>query len=207
MISARDIDYFDFCHALLLFSGFWRLHRDGYQKHSVGLCLQVGGSCPWGGNEPNKNHQRELLRLWQGYFPQVLYIQKLEKQKGFFLPKGFVTFPPQPNVINRLYLCLNNLCRVYQDAEVNITQNFTSQKPVSLPPKRSLPNTMTSILELDPDSIVFYVGGYPEDFTVTKHCCLFHYTCIYLIFTWVETVKALPEDKLVIDLNWHPLGI
>lgn len=58
-------------HALLLLSGFWRLHWDGYQKHSVGLCLQVGGSCPWGGNEPNKNHQCELLRLWQGYLPQV----------------------------------------------------------------------------------------------------------------------------------------
>lgn len=132
---------------------------------------------------------------------------EITKTKRIFLPKGFLTFPPQPNVINRSYLSLNNLCRVYQDAEVNVTQNFTSQKPVSLSPKRSLPNTMTSILKLDPDSIVFYVGGYPEDFTVTKHCCLFHYTCIYLIFTRVETEKGLPEDKLFIDLNWHPLGI
>ncbi|XP_078114223.1 laminin subunit alpha-3 [Sander vitreus] len=55
--------------------------------------------------------------------------------------------------------------RVYQDAEVNITQNFTSQKPVSLTPKRNLPNTTTGIHKLDPDSLVFYVGGYPEDFT------------------------------------------
>ncbi|XP_039668362.1 laminin subunit alpha-3 [Perca fluviatilis] len=55
--------------------------------------------------------------------------------------------------------------RVYQDAEVNITQNFTSQKPVSLTPKRNLPNTTTGIYQLDPDSLVFYVGGYPEDFT------------------------------------------
>ncbi|XP_070688258.1 laminin subunit alpha-3 [Pempheris klunzingeri] len=55
--------------------------------------------------------------------------------------------------------------RVYQDTEVNITQKFTSQTPVSLSPKRHLPNTMTTILQLDPDSVVFYVGGYPEDFT------------------------------------------
>uniref|UniRef100_UPI0037E6FAA4 laminin subunit alpha-3 n=1 Tax=Semicossyphus pulcher TaxID=241346 RepID=UPI0037E6FAA4 len=55
--------------------------------------------------------------------------------------------------------------RVYQDAEVNITQNFTSQKPVSVSPKRLRPNTMSGVLQLDPDGVVFYVGGYPEDFT------------------------------------------
>ncbi|XP_075943399.1 laminin subunit alpha-3 [Anarhichas minor] len=55
--------------------------------------------------------------------------------------------------------------RVYQDAEVNITQNFTSQAPISLSAKRNLPDTTTGTLALDPDSVVFYVGGYPEDFT------------------------------------------
>ncbi|XP_061594014.1 laminin subunit alpha-3 isoform X2 [Cololabis saira] len=55
--------------------------------------------------------------------------------------------------------------RVYQDAEVNLTQHFTSQKPFSLPPKRHLPNTTSGVLSLDPDTVVFYVGGYPEDFT------------------------------------------
>ncbi|XP_074492138.1 laminin subunit alpha-3 isoform X2 [Sebastes fasciatus] len=55
--------------------------------------------------------------------------------------------------------------RVYQDAEVNITQKFTSEKPVSLPPKRNLPNTTTGVLQLDPDGVVFYVGGYPDNFT------------------------------------------
>ncbi|XP_054875241.1 laminin subunit alpha-3 isoform X3 [Amphiprion ocellaris] len=54
--------------------------------------------------------------------------------------------------------------RVYQDAEVNITQNFLSQKSINLPPKRNLPDTMAGVLGLDPDSVVFYVGGYPEGF-------------------------------------------
>ncbi|XP_071343066.1 laminin subunit alpha-3 isoform X2 [Trachinotus anak] len=54
--------------------------------------------------------------------------------------------------------------RVYQDAQVNITQNFTSQKTVSLP-YHQLPNTMTGILDLDADSVVVYVGGYPDNFT------------------------------------------
>ncbi|KAF7659114.1 hypothetical protein LDENG_00003190 [Lucifuga dentata] len=55
--------------------------------------------------------------------------------------------------------------RIYQDAEVNMTQNFTSSKPIIISPKRSLPNTLTSVLQLDPENLVFYVGGYPEDFT------------------------------------------
>ncbi len=90
---------------------------------------------------------------------------------------------------------MNNSCRVYQDAEVNITQNFTSKKPVSLSSKRNLPDTMTGILELDPDSVIFYVGGYPEDFTVTSHCCYF---IMYLIFTLVETHKDFYQTRILL---------
>lgn len=149
---------FKLCHPLLSIPGFWGLHRDGYQEHSVDLCLQVGWSGPWVGDQPNNNHQCDLLRLWQGYFPQVH-------------TKSSETFHPQPHLNTRLFLCLIHFCRVYQDAEVNITRNLASEKPVSLPPKRILPTTMTSILNLDPDNVVFYVGGYPENFTVTNHCC------------------------------------
>ncbi|XP_039983754.1 laminin subunit alpha-3 isoform X2 [Xiphias gladius] len=55
--------------------------------------------------------------------------------------------------------------RVYQDAEINITRSFTSQKPISLSPNNNRPNTMTGVLDLDPDSVVVYVGGYPDNFT------------------------------------------
>lgn len=59
------------------------------------------------------------------------------------------------------------LCRVYHDAEVNITANFTSEQPIPYAPKRHLPNTTSSsILDLDPQRTVFYVGGYPQHFTV-----------------------------------------
>lgn len=60
-------------------------------------------------------------------------------------------------------------CRVYQDADVNVTLNFISEEPLRLPPIRSLPGTTSSLLRLDPDSLVFYVGGYPENFTVTNY--------------------------------------
>ncbi|XP_018525874.2 laminin subunit alpha-3 [Lates calcarifer] len=55
--------------------------------------------------------------------------------------------------------------RVYQDAQVNITQSFTSQTPGNLFLYHNLSNTMTGVLDLDPDSVVVYVGGYPENFT------------------------------------------
>ncbi|XP_054904288.1 laminin subunit alpha-3-like isoform X2 [Poeciliopsis prolifica] len=54
--------------------------------------------------------------------------------------------------------------RVYQDATVGVTKNFTSQKPVSLPPKQNLPDTTSSIMNLDSQRAVFYVGGYPKEF-------------------------------------------
>ncbi|XP_053178329.1 laminin subunit alpha-3 [Scomber japonicus] len=56
--------------------------------------------------------------------------------------------------------------RVYQDAEVNIT-SFPSEQTNNLPKfmKRYLSNSTAGVLDLDPDSVVFYVGGYPEDFT------------------------------------------
>ncbi|KAM7012856.1 laminin subunit alpha-3-like [Tautogolabrus adspersus] len=55
--------------------------------------------------------------------------------------------------------------RVYQDAEVNITQQIMSQKPLIVSPKRHRPNTTTGVLQLDPYGVVFYVGGYPQNFT------------------------------------------
>ncbi|XP_054646026.1 laminin subunit alpha-3 [Dunckerocampus dactyliophorus] len=56
------------------------------------------------------------------------------------------------------------LHRVYQDVEVNITANFTSQWPRPYDPKRYLSNMNGGILQLDPQHTVFYVGGYPEHF-------------------------------------------
>lgn len=68
----------------------------------------------------------------------------------------------------KFFLYVNNFCRVYQDAEVNIT-SFPSEQTNNLPKfmKRYLSNSTAGVLDLDPDSVVFYVGGYPEDFTVT----------------------------------------
>lgn len=55
---------------------------------------------------------------------------------------------------------------MYQDAEVIFTQHYRSTKPIQLPKMTNQPNTTVTLLDLGSDEIVFYVGGYPHDFTV-----------------------------------------
>ncbi|KAI5626541.1 laminin subunit alpha-3-like, partial [Silurus asotus] len=55
--------------------------------------------------------------------------------------------------------------RIYQDAEVMYTKNFSSREPKRMPKITNQPNTTVSLLDLGNDEIVFYVGGYPDDFT------------------------------------------
>ncbi|XP_058615588.1 laminin subunit alpha-3 isoform X2 [Onychostoma macrolepis] len=54
--------------------------------------------------------------------------------------------------------------RVYQDAQVIYTETFTSTEPKELPPIINKPSDMNGLLDLDPNEVVLYVGGYPEDF-------------------------------------------
>uniref|UniRef100_W5LF91 Laminin, alpha 3 n=1 Tax=Astyanax mexicanus TaxID=7994 RepID=W5LF91_ASTMX len=58
--------------------------------------------------------------------------------------------------------------RVYQDAEVIFTETYTSSAPRKLQPMTSQANTTISLLDLDRDEVVLYVGGYPNDFTPPK---------------------------------------
>ncbi|XP_066537073.1 laminin subunit alpha-3 [Hoplias malabaricus] len=55
--------------------------------------------------------------------------------------------------------------RIYQDAEVKFTKGFTSTNP---PDPQYFPNQgepLLNLLNLHPDEVVFYVGGYPDSFT------------------------------------------
>ncbi|XP_072516815.1 laminin subunit alpha-3 isoform X2 [Salminus brasiliensis] len=58
--------------------------------------------------------------------------------------------------------------RVYQDAEVIFTKTYTSSAPKRWLPMTSQANTTVSLLDLDRDEVVLYVGGYPNDFTPPK---------------------------------------
>uniref|UniRef100_A0A4W4GXF5 Laminin G domain-containing protein n=2 Tax=Electrophorus electricus TaxID=8005 RepID=A0A4W4GXF5_ELEEL len=67
---------------------------------------------------------------------------------------------PEPAFFDKV-----DVYRIYQDAEVNLTKLFTSNKPDEplTNTKQGEPNY--NLLDLDPSEVVFYVGGYPDDFT------------------------------------------
>lgn len=57
-----------------------------------------------------------------------------------------------------------DLRRIYRDAEIILTKNITSNKKPT-PPIKEDTQESKDLLDLSPDDIVFYVGGYPANFT------------------------------------------
>lgn len=58
--------------------------------------------------------------------------------------------------------------RIYQDAQMILTKDITSGK--SIPPIKGDKQGEGSknLLDLSPSDVVFYVGGYPANFTVSR---------------------------------------
>lgn len=59
------------------------------------------------------------------------------------------------------------LNRIYQFARLNYTKKATSNKPETAQPYDIDGGNSNTLLNLDPENVVFYVGGYPPDFTVS----------------------------------------
>ena len=57
--------------------------------------------------------------------------------------------------------------RIYQDAEVIFTKLFSSNTPNPPETTTNQGQLAKNLLDLDPRDVVFYVGGYPNDFTVS----------------------------------------
>ncbi|XP_047677145.1 laminin subunit alpha-3 isoform X3 [Tachysurus fulvidraco] len=55
--------------------------------------------------------------------------------------------------------------RIYEDAQVNLTKLFTTNTPDAEVIKNVQGNALYNLLDLHPSEAVFYVGGYPKDFT------------------------------------------
>lgn len=72
-----------------------------------------------------------------------------------------------------LYFFLALSCRIYQDAEIIHTQQFTSSNPKSPQTHEKLGELSRNLLDLSASDMVFYVGGYPDDFKVLKFLSFF----------------------------------
>ncbi|XP_028329557.1 laminin subunit alpha-3 isoform X2 [Gouania willdenowi] len=57
------------------------------------------------------------------------------------------------------------LRRIYQDAQMVLTKDITSPKPGEPIQSSSLGEQSKNLLDMNPSDIVFYVGGYPDNFT------------------------------------------
>lgn len=120
-------------------------------------------------------------------------------------------------------LYLHIICyppRIYQDAEVVHTQQFTSINPKAPLTRGNLGELTRNLLDLSPDDVVFYVGGYPDDFTVNMHffspsvtgfCVIFNSWFIFNMYLLRPFVFAffshLPHSTMAntrVALNFPP---
>ncbi|XP_029970340.1 laminin subunit alpha-3-like isoform X2 [Salarias fasciatus] len=58
-----------------------------------------------------------------------------------------------------------DLRRIYQDAQMSLTKDITSTKPGEPIIRNKQGEESKNLLDLNPSDVVFYVGGYPDDFT------------------------------------------
>lgn len=57
--------------------------------------------------------------------------------------------------------------RIYEDVQVNLTKLFTTNNPDQEIPSSAQGDALQNLLDLHPSEAVFYVGGYPNNFTVS----------------------------------------
>ncbi|CAN9502837.1 unnamed protein product [Ophioblennius macclurei] len=57
------------------------------------------------------------------------------------------------------------LRRIYQDAQLSLTKDVTATKSQTPITSTSQGQESKNLLDLNPEDVVFYVGGYPDDFT------------------------------------------
>lgn len=71
------------------------------------------------------------------------------------------------NVVNVIFFSLFRF-RIYQDAKITFIKDITLNTPGEPIVGKSEGSEGKNLLDLDPSDVVFYVGGYPDTFTVSK---------------------------------------
>uniref|UniRef100_A0A8C2YYV5 Si:ch211-241e1.3 n=1 Tax=Cyclopterus lumpus TaxID=8103 RepID=A0A8C2YYV5_CYCLU len=56
--------------------------------------------------------------------------------------------------------------RIYQDVQMNLTKDITSNTPTEPIVKNNKGEESKNLLDISPSDVVFYVGGYPDNFTL-----------------------------------------
>ncbi|MEQ2239068.1 hypothetical protein ILYODFUR_000794, partial [Ilyodon furcidens] len=122
-----------------------------------------------GHKDSSKNYIGMVLRDNRLYGLYKLNGQEYEMKSGFIS-----TSDPEPAIFDKV-----DLRRIYQDAELKLTKDITSGTPDEPILTSNQGKEKKDLLDLSPDDVVFYVGGYPSNFTPPASMALPKYTgCI-----------------------------
>ncbi|XP_016152212.1 PREDICTED: laminin subunit alpha-3 [Ficedula albicollis] len=91
--------------------------------------------------------------------------------------------------------------RIYQYAKLKYIKAATSTSPDSESPRSASSGDSDMLLNLDPSSVVFYVGGYPPDFTPPRNLDYPHYEGCIELNSLNERIISLYNFKRTFNLN------
>ncbi|XP_016022014.2 laminin subunit alpha-3 isoform X2 [Rousettus aegyptiacus] len=91
--------------------------------------------------------------------------------------------------------------RIYQFARLNYTTRATSSKPETLQPHDMDNGNSNTLLNLDPENVVFYVGGYPVGFKLPSSLTFPPYKGCIELDDLNENVLSLYNFKQSFNLN------
>uniref|UniRef100_A0A9J8A9T4 Si:ch211-241e1.3 n=2 Tax=Cyprinus carpio TaxID=7962 RepID=A0A9J8A9T4_CYPCA len=94
-----------------------------------------------------------------------------------------------------------DLYRIYQDAQVIQTKQFTSINPKPPQLKQNLGELTRNLLDLSSDKVVFYVGGYPDDFNPPSSLKYGKYKGCIEFSSFNDKFISLYNFKNAVDIN------
>ncbi|XP_036375311.1 laminin subunit alpha-3-like [Megalops cyprinoides] len=97
-----------------------------------------------------------------------------------------------------------DLMRIYEDVKVNLTKFYTSNKPSPTVSYTNRGDPIRNLLSLKPEEVVFYVGGYPDDFTPPKLLNYPKYKGCIEMSTFNERFISLYNFKKVVNVGQTP---
>ncbi|XP_036940486.1 laminin subunit alpha-3-like isoform X2 [Acanthopagrus latus] len=144
-----------------------------------------------GNRDPTKNYVGMVLR--ENVLYGVYKLNGVEHQ----MKTGYITkSPSEPAKFDRV-----DLYRIYQDAKMVLTKEITSPTPGKPIESGKQGEESKNLLDLSPSDIVFYVGGYPSNFTPPDSLNFPMYKGCIELFTFNDKVVSLYNFKKAEKIN------
>ncbi|XP_051553427.1 laminin subunit alpha-3 [Myxocyprinus asiaticus] len=123
-------------------------------------------------------------------------IYKLNGEEYDIETTNITESPSEPAFFDKI-----DIHRIYQAAEVIHTQQFTSSNPKAPLTKGYLGQLTRNLLDLRPDIMVFYVGGYPDSFTPPTSLNYGKYKGCIEFTNFNEKLISLYNFKNAVNIN------